>query len=57
MLRSLTTIGVVTILSGQAAFANSSLPQTQLNKSIELPDFTRGKWKGRKFTGFGIGTA
>ncbi|HZO52769.1 MAG TPA: Gfo/Idh/MocA family oxidoreductase [Bryobacteraceae bacterium] len=27
------------------------------NKSIELPDFTRGKWKGRKFTGFGIGTA
>ena len=57
MLRSLTTIGVVTILSWQAAFANSSLPQTQLNKSIELPDFTRGKWKGRKFTGFGIGTA
>ena len=24
------------------------------NKSLEMPDFTRGKWKERKLTGFGI---
>ena len=25
------------------------------NKAIEMPDFTRGRWKSRKLTGFGIG--
>jgi predicted dehydrogenase len=26
-------------------------------KPVEMPDFTRGKWKDRAFTGFGIGRA
>jgi hypothetical protein len=24
------------------------------NKTLEIPDFTRGRWKERKLTGFGI---
>jgi predicted dehydrogenase len=27
------------------------------NRSLEMPDFTRGKWKNRKFEGFGIAAA
>ena len=27
------------------------------NKALEMPDFTRGKWKTRKLTGFGIPSA
>jgi predicted dehydrogenase len=27
------------------------------NRSLEMPDFTRGKWKSRKFEGFGIAAA
>jgi len=27
------------------------------NRSLEMPDFTRGKWKNRKFEGFGIEAA
>lgn len=29
----------------------------QGNKSLEMPDFTRGRWKDRKFSGFGIDNA